>query len=112
MHQEFARAGFLVAELTGGSVGADVHALEERLAVLDARVAVAEVCAMRAQRLDLGAGEREAGLEGLLDKEVVARLAVVNDQLEAVGGGLAVAGIGIARHNRASLSAQDLADKG
>ncbi len=93
MHQEFSRAGFLVAELAGGSVGADVHALEKRLAVLDARVAVAQICAMRAQRLDLGAGEREAGLERLLDKEVVARLAVVDDQIESVGGGLAVASI-------------------
>ncbi len=46
---------------------------------------------MRPQRLDLGAGEREAGLERLLDKEVVPRLAVIDDQLEAVAGGLAVA---------------------
>src|ERR1700684_1891809 len=79
MHQEFPRASFLVAELAGGSVGADMNALEKRLAILDARVTVAQICAMRAQRLDLGAGEREAGLERLLDEEVVPRLAVVDD---------------------------------
>ena len=112
MHQEFSRARFLVAELPGGSVGADVHAFEKRLAVLDARVAVAQIGAMRPQRFDLGAGEREAGLERLLDKEVVARLAVIDDQVESVGGGLAVAGIGIARHIRVSLSAPGDADKG
>src|SRR5580700_3037042 len=112
MHQEFARAGFLVAELAGRSVGADVDALEKRLPVFDARVAVAQICAMSAQRLDLGAGEREAGLEGLLDEEVVASLAVVNVQLESVGGRLAVASMRIARHIRVSLSAHGDADKG
>jgi len=59
MHQEFSRARFLVAELAGRSVGADVDALEERLAVLDARITVAEIRAMGAQRFYLGAGERE-----------------------------------------------------
>ena len=45
---------------------------------------------MRAQRFDLGAGQREAGLERFLDKEVVARLAIIDDQLEAVGSVFAV----------------------
>ena len=88
MHQEFSRASFLVAELAGRSVRADMDALEERLAVFDARVTVAQICAMRPQRFDLGAGEREAGLERLLDEEVVAGLAVIDHQLESVGGWL------------------------
>src|SRR5260370_41457857 len=78
MHQEFSRASFLVAELAGGSVGADVHALEERLAILDARVTVAQICPMGAQRFYLGAREREAGLERLFDEEVGAKPAVVH----------------------------------
>src|SRR5271168_5089176 len=104
MHQQLARARLLVAELACGSVGADMDALEKRLAVLDARVAVAQICAMRPQRLDLGAGEREAGLERLLDEEVVPRLAVVDDQVEAVGGGFAVAVVSVARHLGLSAS--------
>src|SRR5208282_1768312 len=110
MHQEFSRAGFLVAELSRGSVGADVNALEERFAVFDAGVAVSEICAMRTQRLDLGAGECEAGLEGLLDEEVVPRLAVVGHQIKSVARRFAVAGV--ACHRRASLSAGEDADKG
>ncbi len=112
MHQEFSRARFLVAELAGGSVGADVNAFEERLAVLDARVTVAQICAMRPQRLDLGAGEREAGLERLLDKEVVPRLAVVDDQVEAVGGGFAVAVMSVARHLGLSASLSGTRSRG
>src|SRR5271154_3897463 len=73
MHQQFSRASLLVAELAGGSVRADVYAFEERLTVFDARVTVAQICAMRPQRFDLGPGQREAGLERLLDKEVMPR---------------------------------------
>src|ERR1700676_1849129 len=112
MHQEFSRASFLVAELASGSVGADVDALEERLAIFDARVTVAQICAMGAQRFYFGAGEREARLERLLDEEVVASLAVVNHQLESFGSRLAVASMRIARHIRVSLSAHGDADKG
>ena len=76
-----------MAELAGRSVGADMDAEQERLAVFDPRVAVAQIDLMGAQRLDLGAGQRQAGLERLLDKEIVAGLAVFGDQLEAVGVG-------------------------
>ena len=110
MHQEFSRARFLVAELARRSIGADMDALEERFAVLDACVTVAQIRAMCPQRLDLRAGECEAGLERLLDEEVVPRLAVIGDQIESVAGGFGVAGI--ACHRRASLSAGGGADKG
>src|SRR5271167_277489 len=46
---------------------------------------------MRAERFYLGAEQGEPGLEGFLDKEVVTRLAIIDDQLEAVIG-LRVAG--------------------
>src|SRR5208282_1891906 len=112
MHQQFSRASFLVAELARRRVSADVHALEKRLAVLDARVTVAQICAMRPQRLDLGAREREAGLDSLLDKEVMPRLAVVDDQIKSVSGRFTVAAVRITRHISVSLSAQGDADKG
>ena len=88
MHQELARADFLVAELSGRRVGSDMHAVQERFAVFDPRVAVAQVDLVRAQRFDLGAGQRDPALQRLLDKEIVAGLAIVGDQLEAVVGRL------------------------
>src|SRR5579864_9768027 len=42
MHQQLARADFLVAELSGRRVGADMHAVQECLAVFDPRVAVTQ----------------------------------------------------------------------
>jgi len=84
MHQELPRTSFLVAELTGGRVRADVDALQKRLAVLDSRVTVAQIGAMRAQRLHFGPGQREPGLQGFLDKEVMPRLAVIDDEIESV----------------------------
>ena len=50
MHQEFAGAGLLMSELARGRIRADMHALQEDLAVaLDPRVAVAQVHVMAAE---------------------------------------------------------------
>src|SRR5271166_3619394 len=84
MEQQLARTRLGMTELARRGIGADVDALQRGLAIFDAHVSVAQVRAMRSQRLHLGAQQREAGLEGLLDEEVVARLAIIDDQLEAV----------------------------
>src|SRR5260370_764952 len=107
MHQAFSRAGLLVAELAGGRVGADMDALQKRLAVLYSRVAVAQIGAMRPKRFHFGAGQREAGLQRLLDKEIMPRLAVFDDEIESVAFRFAV----ISRHRPASLSAHGNAYK-
>src|SRR5215470_14415144 len=58
MEQQLSRARLLMTELAGWCVCADVYTLQKRLAILDARIAVSEVRAMRPQRLDLRARQR------------------------------------------------------
>src|SRR5690349_10616202 len=53
MHQQLARPNLVVAELSGRRVSPDMNTVEESLAVLDARVAVAQVDLVRAKRFDL-----------------------------------------------------------
>jgi len=77
-----------VTELAGRSIGRDMYAVEEDLTVFDSGVAVAQVDAMLAQRLDLGADERESALQRFLDEEIVARLAIVGYQIVAILGRL------------------------
>src|SRR4051812_34791841 len=59
----------------------DVHRVEPGLAALDVHEAVDEGRATLAQRLHLGAREHQAGLVGVLDVVVVARLLVLRDEL-------------------------------
>src|SRR6266481_521878 len=108
MHQQLPRASLLVAELAGGRIGADMDAFQKRLAVFYPRVTVAQIRAMRPQRLYFGAGQREAGLQRLLDKEIMPRLAVIDDQVKSVAFWFAV----ISRHRPASLSSPANAYKG
>src|SRR5258708_16392692 len=77
MHQQLARADFLVTELSGRRVGADMHAVQERLTVFDPRVAVTQVDLVRAQRFDFGAGQCESALKRLLDTEILPSFAIV-----------------------------------
>jgi hypothetical protein len=64
-----------VALLERRDVGTD----QPRLVALDARVGVGQVDLAGPDRLDLGAGQDEAGLDGLLDRELVSRPAVERD---------------------------------
>jgi hypothetical protein len=57
----------------------DVGADQPRLVALDARVGVGDVDLAGADRLDLRAGQDEAGLDRLLDRELVSRLPVQRD---------------------------------
>src|SRR5262245_4016888 len=61
------------------AVRADVHVEQPDLAILDARIAVAQVDAAFANRLDLGAEQRDPDLPCLEDVIVVTRLAVFCD---------------------------------
>ena len=56
-----------------------MHAAQPRLTVLDLHEAVAQVRVTRAERLDLGPGEREPCLHALLDRVIEARAPVVRE---------------------------------
>src|SRR6185312_1000713 len=79
VQQELAPAQRLVIGVAAMAVRADVDVVEEDLAVLDAREAVAEVHAAFADRFHLGAEQDEAGFEGLEQMEVVKGLPVLGD---------------------------------
>src|SRR6185503_17877896 len=57
----------------------DVRADQPRLALLDAGIGVGDVHLAGADRLDLGAGQHETGLERLVDAELVAGSSVECD---------------------------------
>ena len=63
------------------AVRLDVHVVHEDFPVLHLRVAVAQIHAPLANRLHLGAEQRDAGLERLEHVVVVERLAVLGDVL-------------------------------
>ena len=58
-----------------------LHAVQERLAVVHLGEPVDEGGAAGPQRLDLGAGQDQTGLVGVLDVVVVSRLLVLRDDL-------------------------------
>ena len=95
MHQQFARPRLPMTELASRCVGANMDAVQKGLAVFYPCIAVTQIDAMVAQRLDFGAEQRESGLQRFLNKEIVARFAIVSDELAAVFGGLFLVG---ARH--------------
>src|SRR5262245_15417379 len=80
VQQELSRATRLV--VGPGSLGVlrDVDVVQPHLTVLDSGIPVNERGPPLAQRLDLGTGEHEARLEGVLDVVVVARAPVLGDE--------------------------------
>src|SRR5262245_466272 len=79
VQQELPPAQRLVLRVAAMPVGADVHVVEEHLAVLEPGKAVTEVHASFADRLDLGAEQHDAGFVGIEDVEIVVGLAVFRD---------------------------------
>jgi hypothetical protein len=57
----------------------DMGADQPRLVAFDARVGIGQVDLAGADRLDLGAGQDEAGLERLLDRELIPRPPIQGD---------------------------------
>src|SRR5215210_7361464 len=84
VQEELARAGRVVVRAVALVVHGDLRADEPRLAVADLCERLGERRAPVAQRLHLGARERDAGLDAVEEDVVVARTAVVDDQLVAL----------------------------
>ena len=82
VQQEFSAAQGIVVELVALVVGAHMHVLEIDLAVLDEGEAVLEIRLACAQGFHLRADELDARLVGLVDEVVIARLAVLADDLD------------------------------
>ena len=83
MHQELARPRLLMAELPRRRIGANMNPVQEDLAVLHASVTVAQIGLVRAQRLDLRTDQRNSGLVRLLYEEVVARLPILDHEIDS-----------------------------
>src|SRR4051812_28151899 len=83
VQQQLARATRLVVGPRALVVLRDVRVVQPHLAVADAGVGVDERGPPGAQRLDLGAGQDQAGLEQVLEVVVVPGLLVLRDQLAA-----------------------------
>src|SRR5262249_17537259 len=78
--QQLAAAERLVGSVPAMAVRADVHVVDEHLAVLDARETVPQVHAAFRDCLDLGAEQQEAGLERLQQVVVVVCLPVLRNR--------------------------------
>src|SRR5262249_46207330 len=109
VQEQLAAAQRLVVGVAAVAVGADVDVVEEDLAVLDAREAVAEVDAPFTDRLDLGPDQRDAGLEGFQQMEIVEGLAVLRDAGLCLLTIAAIVGHYFALEPRASLAARSTA---
>jgi hypothetical protein len=81
VHQELPRPVRLVVGPVAGSVLGDVQADEPRLAVAHLGVRLLERRLALTERLHLGPGQHEAGLDPIEEVEVVPRAAVLDDQL-------------------------------
>ena len=71
LQQQLSRAHRVLIVHGRVSVGAEVDAVQEHLALLDLRVAFAQVDAAQAGRLDLRTGQHDAGLESLEQVKLV-----------------------------------------
>ena len=76
MHQQAAGADRVPVEDIALLIGADVHPVDQHLAVLDDTVGILQVDVALADGFDLRAAQLEASLEFFLYKVVVIRLAV------------------------------------
>jgi hypothetical protein len=81
VQQQLARPLALVVVAVARGVFRDVGVDQPGLAAVLGDIGLRDRAAPAAQRLDLGAGQRQAGLEGLLDEVVVPRLAVLGHHL-------------------------------
>src|SRR3712207_3324469 len=79
VEEELAVAGRVLGDVRSVLVGGDVRPYEEYLPVPHPRVALPEVSPAVPNRLHLWAGQRDAGLVGLLDVEVVEGLLVARE---------------------------------
>src|SRR3954468_17068948 len=77
--EQLARALGLVVLARGGRVGRDVHVVQPQLAVAEGGVAVLDLHATLAQRLDLRPLQHEAGLDLVEELVAVGRVAVARD---------------------------------
>jgi len=85
VEEELASALRLVVPAVAGRVRGDVGADEPGLTAVDPGVGLLQAHLAGPDRLDLRAGQDDASLEGVLDAELVARLAVEGDGLLAHG---------------------------
>src|SRR5262245_5521980 len=81
VQQQLAHALGLVVVAVALLEWRDMGADQPGLSVLDARIGIGQVHLARAERLDLGPGQHEAGLERLVDREFVAGSSVECDRL-------------------------------
>ena len=81
MKQQLARPFGLVVVAVAGVPGRYVRADQPGLAFLDARVGLSQARLAGSDRLDLGSGQHDAGLERILDRVVVAGFSVLGDGL-------------------------------
>jgi len=84
MHKEFPCTQGVMIHDIAVTVGADVAVKEHGLKVFNQDVTVLEVCPAFPQGLDLGAEERHACFNGLLDRIVMISLSVLADDLHSV----------------------------
>src|SRR6185295_15214340 len=79
MEEELAVAARRVVPAARALPGCDVNADQPGFTALDPRVRLLEVDLARADALDLGAGQHDARLEGVLDRVLMTGFAVDGD---------------------------------
>ena len=85
MQEQLARPRRLVIGAAALRIFGDMSVDQvERATALVRRIGIGDVGPPRAQRLHLGAGQHEAGLERVLDRVVEAGFAVFGDELAAL----------------------------
>lgn len=83
VHQEFPAAQRIVVEDIALIIGADMQVLDEKLAVLDARITVLEVGPSGAQGLDFRSLKGKASLKRFVYEVIVTGLAILADRLDS-----------------------------
>src|SRR5262245_17196899 len=85
MQQQFSRTHRTVVEAIPMAVLADMRVEQPGLIVLHRRVGIAQLHFPRLRRFHFGAGQRNAGLITVQQKEIVTGLPVIAQDLVAVG---------------------------
>ena len=104
MQQQLLLAQRIGVEDVALLVGADVHAADQHLAVLDDGEALLEVHAPLAHALDLRAVQLHAALDALLDEVIVERLFVLCHGLDALCARHAITSLQAAVHHSIAQS--------